>query len=208
MLRKRGADHAGRASADVPHDALAMTRTGVTLVVAAFIAMAATNSAAVSVMTLFVTRALHLDVFWAGLALGLAAALEIPALLLIGRLGHRLSDFTLIAIGCVAGIGYYLGMALVSGPVLLLTLQVLNAVFVAVVAGVGLSLFQLIIAKPGLAAGLYTNTRRVGAIVSGPVIGLASVPAFGYSGVFAACAVLTGVALAVIGVAGWATRRG
>ena len=63
-------------------------------------------------------------------------------------------------------------MAFVTGPVLLLGLQALNAWFFAVVAGVGLTLFQEIIPRPGLASGLYTNTRRVGAIVSGPIIGL------------------------------------
>ena len=56
------------------------------------------------------------------------------------------------------------------------------------------------IPRPGLASGLYTNTRRVGAIVSGPIIALGSLPALGYGGVFAACAALTALALAAIGV--------
>ena len=43
--------------------------------------------------------------------------------------------------------------------------------------------------------GLYTNTRRLGAIVSGPLIGLGALTALGYQGVFAACAVLTVIAL-------------
>ena len=42
------------------------------------------------------------------------------------------------------------------------------------------------------------NTRRVGAIVSGPVIGLGSMTALGYQGVFAACAALAVLALAAI----------
>jgi SET family sugar efflux transporter-like MFS transporter len=82
-------------------------------------------------------------------------------------------------------------MAYVAGPVLLVGLQVLNAAFFAVVAGVGLPLFQRMIPRPGLASGLYTNTRRLGAIVSGPIIGLGSVGALGYSGVFAVCAAVT-----------------
>ena len=98
-------------------------------------------------------------------ALG-AALLEIPALLLVGRLNRRFSSLALIGTGCVAGIVYYAAMAAGSGPVLLLGLQVLNAVFFAAVGGVGLTLFQQVIARPGLASGLYTNTRRLGAIVS------------------------------------------
>lgn len=51
-------------------------------------------------------------------------------------------------------------------------LQVLNAWFIAAVVGIGFTLFQEIIPRPGLASGLYANTRRLGAIVSGPLIGL------------------------------------
>ena len=141
-----------------------MSRVGVGLIVAAFIALQATNNAVVAIMGLFVTETLGLDVMWAGVALGVAAGLEIPALLLIGRLTDRFSSLGLIASGCLVGIAYYVGMVYVTGPVLLVGLQVLNAWFFAVVAGVGLTLFQQVIPRPGLASGLFTNTRRVGAV--------------------------------------------
>ncbi|MEU4237639.1 hypothetical protein [Actinoplanes sp. NPDC026619] len=67
-----------------------------------------------------------------------------------------------------------------------------------VIAGIGLTLFQELIPRPGLASGLYVNTRRVGAIVSGPIISLGSTTSRGYSGVFLACAALTAAALAVL----------
>ena len=175
------------------------SRTRTAVIVVAFVALQATNSAIVAVMGLFVTRALGLDVIWAGVALGVSAALEIPALLLLGRL--RFSSLTLIASGCVAGIAYYLGMCAVSGPVMLIALQALNAWFFATVAGVGLTLFQEIIPRPGLASGLYANTRRVGAIISGPIIGLGSGALPGFRGVLLACAALTVGALAMIGLA-------
>jgi SET family sugar efflux transporter-like MFS transporter len=166
----------------------------------------ATNSVAVSVMTLFVAETLRLDVRWAGVALGVAAALEVPALLLVGRLNHRFSSLALIAAGCLAGIAFYAGMAAISGPLLLLALQLLNAAFFAVVAGVGLALFQEIIPRAGLASGLYTNTRRLGAIASGPIIALGSL-SLGYRAVFAACAVLTVLALLVVALLGRLIRR-
>ena len=84
----------------------------------------------------------------------------------------------------------------------------LNAWFFAAVAGVGLTLFQQIIPRPGLASGLYTNTRRLGAIVSGPIISLGSMTALGYSGIFAVCAALTVLALVVVGVARRLTSPG
>jgi len=107
----------------------------------------------------------------------------------------------LIATGCVAGIAYYAAMTYVSGPVLLIGVQVLNAWFVAVVAGVGLALFQQVIPRPGLATGLYTNARRIGAVCSGPLIAFGSLTVLGYRGVFAACAALTVLALILIVVA-------
>ncbi|RKR12767.1 MFS transporter [Arthrobacter oryzae] len=175
-----------------------LSRAGVAAVVFGFVALQATNSAAVSVMGLFVTGRLGLDVIWAGIALGVSAALEIPALLIIGRLSSRFSSYALITSGCLAGIAYYAAMAFVADPVGLIALQILNAWFFAIVAGVGLTLFQQIIPRPGLASGLYMNTRRVGAIVSGPVIALGSMTALGYQGVFVGCAALAVLALGAI----------
>ena len=52
------------------------------------------------------------------------------------------------------------------------------------------------------------NTRRLGAIVSGAVIGLGSLTPLGYGGVFAVCAALTALALVVIRVAARITKGG
>jgi SET family sugar efflux transporter-like MFS transporter len=154
-------------------------------------------------MSLFVTAQLGLPVIWAGITLGAAALLEIPALWLIGRLSRRFSGYALIISGCVAGVLYYSAMAFVRDPATLIMLQILNAWFFGVVVGIGMTMYQQIIPRPGLATGLFMNTRRIGAIVSGPIIALASIKQLGYPGLFGLCAVLTGVALIVIE----ATRR-
>ena len=207
MLGERSAGRAGpEAADDAAGPDVPMPKSGVALIVAAFVALQATNAAAVSVMSLFVTRTLGLDVIWAGVTLGVAAALEIPALLAVGRLSRRYSSLALIASGCLAGIAYYVAMAAASGPVALIGLQVLNAWFFAVVAGVGLTLFQEIIPRPGLASGLYANTRRLGAIVAGGIIAFGSAGARGYGGIFVVCAALTVVALVVVSVAARTTR--
>jgi MFS transporter, SET family, sugar efflux transporter len=181
-------------------DDRSMSRAGVVMIVAIFIVLQATNSSVVSIMSLFVTETLGLDAIWAGIALGVAAGLDIPALLLIGRLTYRYSSIGLIASGCLAGIAYYTAMVWVSHPVVLVGLQVLDARFFAVVAVVGLTVFQRIISRPGLASGLFVNTRRLGAIASGAIISLASQTALGDGGVFAASAALTVLALIAIGV--------
>ncbi len=202
MLTSHAAHAAPARSGPADDAGASMSRVGVAVVVAAFVALQATNTAVIAVLGLFVTRTLGADVVWSGAALGLAAALEIPALLALARLSGRIGDLALLATGCLAGVAYYGAAAVVTSPEALLALQPLNAWFFACVAGVGLSLFQQVIPRPGLASGLYTNTRRLGAIVSGPLIGLGSISALGYRGVFAACAVLTVLALGAVWAAG------
>jgi MFS transporter, SET family, sugar efflux transporter len=181
-------------------DHLNMSRARVVMIMAAFVLLQATNNAAVAIMNLYVTQTLGLNLIWAGIALGVGAGLEIPALVLIGRLSRRYSSLTLIASGCLAGIAYYTAMIFVTGPTLLLTAQVLNAWFFAAVAGVGITLFQQIIPRPGLASGLFTNTRRIGAIASGAIIAFGASSAAGYRGTFVACLGLTVLALAITGL--------
>ena len=199
LLRRRRARRAeGPATVPPPRDHTPIGVPAIVLVVAGFVALQATNSAAVSVMGLFVTRRLDLPLYWSGIALGLSALLEIPALVVIGRLARRVSPAVLIVTGCLAGLAYYATMTVLAGPVALLAVQPLNAWFFGVVAGVGLTYFQDVIPRPGFASGLFTNTRRVGAIVSGPIIGLGASGALGYGGVFLACAVVTVVALGLV----------
>lgn len=172
------------------------SRTAVVLVMVSFIALQATNAATMSMMTLFTTTTLGLSVTWAGLALAVAAVVEIPALVVLGRLGRRWSELALTAAGCLLGIGYYLAMAVAQGPVVLLAAQVLNASFYAVIGGLGITLFQQLIPKPGLASGMYTNTRRIGAIVSGVIIAFAPALTGSYRGIFLVSAGLTMFGLA------------
>jgi SET family sugar efflux transporter-like MFS transporter len=155
---------------------------------------------------LFVTVTVGLDVVWAGIVLGVAAAVEIPALLVVGRLSLRVPHTRLLLSGCLAGAVYYAAMSAASAPWMLLALQVFNAWFFAVVAGIGLTLFQRVIPRPGLASGLYANTRRLGAIAAGGLLALGSVTTLGYAGVFLACAALTLAALLVLRVTATGSR--
>lgn len=205
--RAAAADGSSLAGSALPAEESPVGRLGAVLVTAAFVLFQATNATAMTIMTLYVTQTLRLDVLWAGVALGVAAAIEVPALWFIGRLGNRFSQLGLIATGCVTGIAYYVGLAFVSEPILLIVLQLLNAWCFAAIAGVGLTLFQQMISRPGLATGLYMNTRRIGAIVSGPLIAFGSLTALGQRGIFLACAAVTLVGLAILAVARWTSPR-
>ncbi len=162
-------------------------RPRVLIVAIAFALAQATNTAAVSILSLYITQGLHLPVVWAGVSAGLAAGLEIPALVVLGKLSGRVSSHVLLLCGCAAGIAYYTAMSLTHNVVVLLSLQVLNAWFYATIAGIGLTLFQELIPRPGLANGVFANTGRVGSVTAGALIALADAP-WSYSGVYAACA--------------------
>ena len=195
------------APADATPQESPVGRAEIVLIMAAFILLQATNAAAMTIMTLYVTETLLLDVIWAGIALGVAAALEVPALIFIGRLSDRYSHLGLIATGCLASIAYYVGLVFVTGPIVLIALQVLNAWFFAGIAGVGLPLFQQMIARPGLSTGLYTNTRRIGSILSGPIIAIGSLTALGQRGIFLTSAGLTLIGVVIIAIASRTNRQ-
>jgi MFS transporter, SET family, sugar efflux transporter len=214
MISHRKAVRAAAATGDSPSAPADATpqespvgRAGIVLIMAAFILLQATNAAAMTIMTLYVTETLRLDVIWAGIALGVAAALEVPALIIIGRLSDRYSHLGLIATGCLAGIAYYVGLAFVTGPIVLIALQVLNAWFFAGIAGIGLPLFQQMIARPGLSTGLYMNTRRIGSILSGPIIAIGSLTILGQRGIFVTSAALTLIGVVITAIASRTYKR-
>ena len=62
---------------------------GVPLLIVALVLLMAANSASVSALPLLVTQQLGLDIIWSGIALGVAAGLEIPVLLVLGRVASR-----------------------------------------------------------------------------------------------------------------------
>jgi SET family sugar efflux transporter-like MFS transporter len=207
MTRLMMSEHArsGHAAAPPPGGdrmSVALRRPDVVVLLVTFVALGSAVSAAVSALPLFVTEGLGLDVGWSGIALGTCAALEIPVLIRLGRLTARFGPRRVVAAGCVAGLVYYTSMMLAGGPVLLVAAQPLNAVFIATVTGVGLTLFQDVLGRPGLASSLFMNTTRVGAIVAGPVIAFGGASVLGYAGVFGACAVLVvvGTGLLLLGV--------
>ncbi len=186
---------------------VALRRPEVVVLLATFVSLAAALNASVAVLPLFVTQGLGLDVEWSGIALGTCAALEIPILLGLGRLTTRFGSRRLVAVGSVAGFAYYVLMLTSAGTVVLVAGQALNAVFIATMTGVGLTIFQDVVGRPGLASALFMNTSRVGAIVAGPVIAVGGLTPLGYGGVYAVCATLVVVGASVLVGARLGRRR-
>ncbi len=205
-MRRNSAPIVGRERRpEDPSTAVSLAR--LVMIVVAFVLLNAANATMTATMTLYTTNKLGIDVVWGGVALAVAALLEVPSLFLLGRLSSRYRSNQLLIAGSISGILFFVSMTMVDGVVGLLVVQVLNAWFVATNSGVGLTWFMDIIPRPGLASGLFSNAFRVGSIFSGGLIAIAGTSA-GYRGMFFACAAVVVLALAVIVVAGRKPRRG
>ena len=132
-----------------------------------------TNSLYIINMPLFIINELQLPEKLAGVMMGTAAGLEIPTMLIAGYYAKRFGKRFLMRIAVVAGLIFYAGMLTVHTPVLLLALQLLNAIYIGILAGIGMLYFQdLMPGQAGAATTLYTNTTRVGWIIAGSLAGV------------------------------------
>lgn len=131
------------------------------------------NSLYIINMPLFIINALHLPEKLAGVMMGTAAGLEIPTMLIAGYFAKRLGKRFLMRVAAVGGVCFYAGMLMAHSPVILLGLQLLNAIFIGILGGIGMLYFQdLMPGQAGSATTLYTNTSRVGWIIAGSVAGI------------------------------------
>ncbi len=123
-----------------------------------------TNSLYIINMPLFIINELHLPEKLAGVMMGTAAGLEIPTMLIAGYFAKRLGKRLLMRIAVVAGLCFYAGMLLAHAPATLLGLQLLNAIYIGILGGIGMLYFQDLM--PGQAGFCYHSvyqyhTRRL-----------------------------------------------
>lgn len=131
------------------------------------------NSLYIINMPLFIINELHLPEKLAGVMMRTAAGLEIPTMLIAGYFAKRLGKRFLMRVAAVGGVCFYAGMLMAHSPAILLGLQLLNAIFIGILGGIGMLYFQdLMPGQAGSATTLYTNTSRVGWIIAGSVAGI------------------------------------
>ncbi len=131
------------------------------------------NSLYIINMPLFIINELHLPEKLAGVMMGTAAGLEIPTMLIAGYFAKRLGKRFLMRVAAVGGVCFYAGMLMAHSPAILLGLQLLNAIFIGILGGIGMLYFKdLMPGQAGSATTLYTNTSRVGWIIAGSVAGI------------------------------------
>ncbi|RYY77304.1 MAG: MFS transporter [Gammaproteobacteria bacterium] len=122
---------------------------------------------------------------WMGWVMGTAAGLEIPFMLLAGYYASRIKIMSLINLAGIAALGLYLGVYFGTELWQFFALQIFNAMFIGILAGLGVSLIQdLLPGRSGMASGLYTNTTHMGNLLSSLVVSVVA-DIYGYHQVFA-----------------------
>ena len=131
-------------------------------------------------MPIYLSESLGLSDRLAGLLMGTAAAIEIPVMLIAGYCTKFIDKKSLMLIGIVAGIGYYLCLSLATTEWQLIAIQLLNGLFVGILASIGMIYFQdLMPYKMGTATTLFTNTGSASWVTAGPIAGIMA-SEFGY----------------------------
>ncbi len=126
-------------------------------------------------MPLYISNSLAMPESFAGVLMGTAAGLEIPVMLLAGYLAKRFGKRLLVIVAVVCGLLFYPCMLLFHSQTGLLLSQLLNAIFIGIVAGLVMLWFQdLMPGKAGAATTLFTNSVSTGMIFAGLFQGLLS----------------------------------
>ncbi|WP_416847993.1 sugar efflux transporter SetA [Escherichia coli] len=146
-------------------------------------------------MPLWISSELGLPDKLAGFLMGTAAGLEIPAMILAGYYAKRYGKRRMMVIAVAAGVLFYTGLILFHSRLALMTLQLFNAVFIGIVAGIGMLWFQdLMPGRAGAATTLFTNSISTGVILAGVIQG-AIAQSWGHFAVYWVIAVISVIAL-------------
>lgn len=146
-------------------------------------------------MPLWISSELGLPDKLAGFLMGTAAGLVIPAMILAGYYVKRYGKRRMMVIAVAAGVLFYTGLILFHSRLALMTLQLFNAVFIGIVAGIGMLWFQdLMPGRAGAATTLFTNSISTGVILAGVIQG-AIAQSWGHFAVYWVIAVISVIAL-------------
>lgn len=143
------------------------TRRSLMLCLLVFSLMWCVNNAYMIALPLHLDESMGIDTRWVGWIMATAAGLEVPFMLAAGVLGARLNLMLMVRLAGAAAIVLYGGILLADHLWQLFVLQIFNAIFVGVLAGLGISVVQALMpGQSGSASAYYTNTTHVGNLMS------------------------------------------
>ncbi len=155
------------------------------------------NNAYLISLPLHLNDNLGIETTWVGWIMGTCALLEIPFMLLAGYLAARINLLVMVRFAGLAGLALYAGIYLAEQVWQLFALQMFNAIFIGILAGLGVSVIQLLLpGRAGSASALYTNTTHIGNLFSSVMVALVA-DFYGYQSVFMANLLVVVIAMAV-----------
>ncbi|WP_030548291.1 MFS transporter [Streptomyces albus] len=177
-----------------PRNAFSGLTPRVRSLMAVIVLMLTVNSVYQINIALFVTKDLGLGKGFAGLLLGLAAALEIPLMIYTGARAERIGKWRLVTVAAVCATLFFAALPFTESPVVLLLLQLPNALWTAIVLSIPVIILQNAMSdRIGAASALYGASFKAGSFLGGMTAG-AVAQWLGFTHVFWACAALSAVA--------------
>jgi SET family sugar efflux transporter-like MFS transporter len=144
-------------------------------------------------IALHVTKDLHLGAQLVGWMAGICAALEIPVMIVVGRVADRLGKRRVLLAAMAAAAAFFCLLPVARSAAALLALQVLNAAWVGIAMSIPMIMLQE--EAPGGAgssSALYSSAFMSAGLLAGAITGVTA-DAVGYGGVFWVCAALCAV---------------
>ncbi len=160
-------------------------------------AMWLTNNLYIISMPVYVKNELMLNPYLPSYMMAVAAFLEIPVMLISGRVARSFGIKRLMYLSGLAGTLFYGSLlALPSDSELgFILAQVFNAVYIGILAGMGMIYFQELLPRvPGQATTLFNNCAATGAILAGPALSVAAGITGHYGSAFGILMFLTALA--------------
>lgn len=149
-------------------------------------------------VALYVTKDLHLGAAVVGWMAGAAAALEIPVMIIVGRVADRVGKLRLVIAASLGAAVFFSLLPLAGSVPALLALQVLNAAWTAVALSIPMLMVQQEIpGGAGTSSSMYITAFTTAGLIAGAVTGVTAA-AVGFRNVFWVCAGLSVLATALL----------
>lgn len=153
------------------------------------------NNAYLIGLPIHLTENLEFSASWMGWVMGATAAFEVPFMIVAGLYAARIALIRLIYVAGASALILYAGIFFATELWQLFALQIFNAAFIGILAGLGVSVVQLLMpGESGRASALYTNTTHVGNLLSSLMVSVIADIA-GYREIFLANLIIVGFAI-------------
>lgn len=169
------------------------------LCVLGFSLMWGANNAYLISMPLHLKDGLRIGTEYVGWIMGTCAGLEIPFMLLAGHYASRVNILHLVKLAGISALILYSGIYLAQELWQFFALQIFNAIFIGILAGLGVSVIQeLMPGRSGAASALYTNTSHFGNLFSSLLVAVVA-DVYSYHQVFLVNLLIVALAILAFG---------